>query len=79
MKKSDIYYSDKQIAIEGNLSTEDASVKRKRIIIDKVDEDANIYIRLKDSETIEYVVAYADKIREEEYLDDIKELKLSVN
>ena len=78
VKKSDIYYSDKQIAIEGNLSTEDASVKRKRIIIDRIDENANIYIRLKDSETIEYVVAYDEEIKEEKRLDGIKELKLDI-
>lgn len=76
VKRSDIYYSDKQVAIEGDMSTEDTSVKRKRITIDEVNEDANIYIRLKDSETIEYVVAYAEKVKEGEYLGEIKELKL---
>ena len=75
-RKTDIYYSDKQNANEGNLLTSDTSVKRKSIIIDNINENANIYIRIKDSETIEYVVAYADKIKEEEYLEKIKELKL---
>lgn len=75
-KRSDIYYSDKQNAIDGDISTDDPSVKRKRIIIDEVNEDANIYIRLKDSETLEYVVAYEDKISEGKYLGEIKELKL---
>lgn len=74
-RKSDIYYSDKQVAIEGNMSTEDISVKRKRIIIENENEDANIYIRLKDSETLEYVVAYEDEIKEEKYLERIKEVK----
>ena len=75
-RRSDIYYSDKQIAIEGNMGTDDPSIKRKRITIDEVDEDANIYLRLKDSETVEYVVAYPDEIIEERYLGEIKELKL---
>lgn len=75
-KRSIIYYSDKQSAIDGEIGTDDPSVKRKGIIIDEINEDANIYIRLKDSETLEYVVAYSDKIDEGEYLEKIKELKL---
>lgn len=75
-RKSDLYYTDKQDVITGNMSTEDTCVKRKKIIIDIIDENASIYIRIKDPETLEYVVGYKDKIENEEYLNDIKELKL---
>ena len=75
-KISNIYYSDKQISIEGNMNTNDPSVKRKKIMISEVNEDAYIYIRIKNSETLEYVVAYKDEIENEKYLSEIKEIKL---
>lgn len=71
-----LYYSDKQIAIENILSTEDPSVRKLRFSIDVINESANIYIRIKDVETIEYVVAYKDEIEKGNYLSEIREIKL---
>ena len=76
-KISDIYYSDVQNAIDNSMSTSDSSVRRKRIIIDNPNEDAVIFIRAKNTDTIEYTVAYKDKITQGEFLENIKELKLN--
>ena len=75
-KISDIYYSDVQNTIDNSISTSDSSVRRKRIIIDNSNDEAMIFIRAKNTDTIEYTVAYKNEIEEGKFLEEIKELKL---
>ena len=74
--KTEIYYSDIPNAIEQNMSTTDKSVKRQVIVLDEPDDEANIYIRAKNMDTLEYVVSTPDDIKNEENLTGIKEIKL---
>lgn len=76
-EKTDFYYSSSPISIEKSLSTEDQIVKRKTLKIDKINEEAFIFIRIKNSETIEYVTSYKYSVEEGEYLEKIKEIKLN--
>ena len=75
-KRTDIYYSNEPNAAEGNMNTSDKSIQRQIIKIDAINEDAYIYIRAKNVDTIEYVVAYEDEIESGKYVEGIKELKL---
>lgn len=75
-KVSYIYYSDVPNAMDNSLSTSDSRVKTKRIVIENPNDEAMIFIRSKNADTIEYTVAYKDKINSNEYLEEVKELKL---
>lgn len=71
-----IYYTDKQSSIEKNLSSSDESVKKRKIVLEDEYEGAYIYLRIKDVDTIEYVVATREKMKKGEYFGDIKTIKL---
>ena len=75
-EKTEIYYSDISSALNGEISASDKSIKRQVISLDEPDYKSNIYIRAKDSETIEYVVATEEEIKNEAGLKGIKEIKL---
>lgn len=75
-EKTEIYYSDIPNAIEQKMSTTDKSIKRQVIVLEEPDDEANIYIRAKNLDTIEYVVATPDEINGKNDLEGIKELKL---
>ena len=51
--------------------------QRKRIKVDRIKLDHNIYIRPKDKDTIEYVIATSDAIKEKVLIDEIKILELT--
>ncbi|MGL4990627.1 MAG: hypothetical protein ACRC57_05595 [Sarcina sp.] len=74
VSKFEIYYTTLAEAKTGKLLV--ADVDRIRLIIDAVSERANIYIRALTFNEIEYVVAYPEKIIEDEYLTKIKKVIL---
>lgn len=66
----EIYYSSLPMALSGNLSITDDSVKKKNLKIDIVSDNENvsIYIRASKPSAIEYCVADKSEIDEEKYI-----------
>ncbi len=72
----EIYYTTEPSASTNTLKVDDSSIKKLMIELDKTDEDALVYLRAVTPTTIEYVVALEDGIAKEEYMSDIKSIKL---
>ncbi|CAG36718.1 conserved hypothetical protein [Desulfotalea psychrophila LSv54] len=74
----EFYYTDQLMALASSIDIADQTIRVKRLIIDRVDEDAWVYLRKKTPTTLEYVVAYEGGIEEEKYLGDIQSVELTV-
>ena len=72
----EVYYTSSALAITNDLSIKDSSIKKKILKIDLTDEEANIYIRVVNPTTFEYVVAYEEEIKNNQYLTEIKKVEL---
>ena len=71
----EIYYTDQPMASNNTMSIEKAI--KKSFIIDYLDDDADVYIRIVEPTKIQYVVATEEGIQEENYLCDIVEVELN--
>lgn len=72
----EVYYTSLPEAIQGQMSTEDERVGKKRVQLDVTDDSALVYIRAVAADTIEYVVATESGIKDEKYLSTPKRLTL---
>jgi len=72
----ELYYTTQPLASTNKLSITDSSIKKVIVNIDKVDDEAFVYIRITKSTEIEYVVAYKDEINNNNYLGEIKTIIL---
>ncbi|MCK5718151.1 MAG: hypothetical protein KAH77_11735, partial [Thiomargarita sp.] len=52
----EVYYTSLSLATTNQLAINDSSIKRKRLKINKVDENLNVYIRLISPSIFEYAV-----------------------
>jgi len=52
----EVYYTSSPLATTKNLSISDASVKRKRLKIDRVDDEMSVYLRVVTPSSFEYAV-----------------------
>ena len=73
----ELYYTDQLTTLANSVAITDQTIRVKRLIIDKVDENAWVYLRKKTPTTLEYVVAYEDGIKDEKYLGDIQSVELT--
>ena len=71
----EVYYTDQPMASNGTMSIEKAL--KKSFTINHVDNDADVYIRRVGNTKIQYVVAFEEGIKEEDYLDEIVEVELN--
>ena len=76
--ETEIYYTPQANSIEGGLSGDNAYLKRKTIRISKdyQDDETYIYIRATKPDMIEYCVSTDKKIKKNEFIEEIQELKL---
>ena len=72
----EVYYSSSPIVTTNKVNISDNSIKKLMLNTGIEDEDAFVYIRLISPNEFEYVVAYEDKIEDEEYLTKIKRVSL---
>ena len=70
IKEFEIYYTSLPLALSGDLSITDSSVKKKNLKIDTVsdDNDVSIYIRAAKPAAIEYCVAKKSELDSEKYI-----------
>jgi len=72
----EIYYSSQPLVSTNKISIDDNSIKKRILKIDKIDDEAFVYIRTVTPTTLEYVVAHEDKIGLSKYLQDIVSVTL---
>jgi hypothetical protein len=72
----ELYYSSQSLVSTNKIPIDDNSIKKQILKIDKVDDEALIYVRITTPTEFEYVVAHEDKIGSSEYLQDIVTVSL---
>jgi hypothetical protein len=72
----ELFYSSQSIVTTGKILIDDNSIKKIILKIDKVDDEAMVYIRIVSPNEFEYVVAYEDEIENNNYLSEI--IKFSI-
>lgn len=75
-KTFEIFYSEHPTASTNNMLISDIAIRRERIKIDVINEDALIYIRKVSPTSIEYVVALENEIEKNKYLGKINKIEL---
>ena len=74
----ELYYSSQSIVSTNKIAINDNSIKKMRLTIDVVDEDALVYIRIVAPDAFEYVVAKEDEIENDIYLGKITKVNIKV-
>lgn len=76
--ETEIYYTHQANSIEGGISGDNSNLDRKIITISKDYQDDKIYIfiRATKPDIIEYCVSTDKKIKKNEFIEEIQELKL---
>jgi len=72
----ELYYSSQSLVSTNKMPIDDNSIKKMILKIDKINDEALIYVRTTTPTEFEYVVAYEDKIGSSEYLQDIVNISL---
>jgi hypothetical protein len=72
----ELYYSSQSLVSTNKMPINDNSIKKRILKIDKIDNEALIYVRTTTPTEFEYVVAHEDKIASSEYLQDIMKVSL---
>ncbi|CAA6814448.1 MAG: hypothetical protein with 50bp hit to Dihydrolipoamide acetyltransferase [uncultured Thiotrichaceae bacterium] len=72
----EVYYASLASASTNQLDISDPSIQKKMLRIDTVDEDASVFIRLKNATEFEYVVATEESLQNNQYLDNVKAVAL---
>lgn len=72
----EIYYTSIATASTNQLEISDVSIKKKMLTIDTVNDQASVFIRLKNATEFEYVVANDEAVMNNEFLGDIKAVAL---
>ena len=72
----EIYYTEQALSSTNQVPVTDSAVKKRAVRLAQTDDDAMVYLRVVSPTRIEYVVAYADSIGQEEYLTEVAFLEL---
>jgi hypothetical protein len=72
----EIYYSSQSLVSTNKIPIDDNSIKKRILKIDKIDDEALIYVRTITPTAFEYVVAHEDEIDDEKYLTAIERVSL---
>ena len=72
----EIYYTEQALSSTNQVPVTDSAVKKRAVRLAQTDDDAMVYLRVVSPTRIEYVVAYADGIGQEEYLTEVAFLEL---
>ena len=72
----EIYYTSQPIASTNNLEISDVSIKKIIVKIDEVNDDYFVYIRLINSNEIEYVVSTEEMIKNNQYIGKVEKINL---
>jgi len=72
----ELYYSSQSLVSTNKIPIDDNSIKKRILKIDKIDDEAFIYVRTTTPTEFEYVVAHEDKIGSSEYLQDVVAVSL---
>lgn len=74
----EFFYTDQPNASSGKMAINDITIKKTMIELDITDDEAMVYLRVVSPSKIEYVVAHQDDIGQEQYLNQIKSIELSL-
>ncbi len=72
----EVYISSQSIVSNGKTPIDDNGIKKRILKIDKVDDEALVYVRAVSPSEIEYVVAKEDEIEDEKYLGEVTKVTL---
>ena len=72
----EIYYTEQALSSTNQVLITDSAVKKRAVRLAQTDDDAMVYLRVISPTRIEYVVACADGIGQEEYLTEVEFLEL---
>jgi hypothetical protein len=74
----ELYYSSQSIVTTNKTPIGDSSIKKRILKIDKVNDDALVYLRVVSPTAFEYVVAYKDEIENENYLSNLERIEIEL-
>ena len=72
----EIYYTEQALSSTNQVPVTDSAVKKRAVRLAETNDDAMVYLRVISPTRIEYVVADADGIEQEEYLGEVEFLEL---
>ncbi|RUM70123.1 MAG: molecular chaperone DnaK [Sulfurovum sp.] len=72
----EVYYSSQPLVSTNKIAIDDNSIKKRILKIDKIDDEAFIYLRIITPTTFEYVVAHEDQIASSTYLQNVVKVTL---
>ena len=73
----EIFYSSSPKVSNNQIAINDDAIRKMIIKLDVIDDNALVYIRLVSPTTVEYVVAYEDRIQQNDYLSEVKKINFS--